>query len=282
MLINQGFLIKGKEPEGLKILLEVPENLTYYIYAIGKMEGVVVDWGDGITKRYLDAKSLKHTYVKAGEYTLHIWGEFEEWKKYQHQTFYEKKVLLMGNDFKVKNQKGVFGNCKNLTTVNFSGYQHFNTMNFMFWSSPNIESVILEDTNLDSVTSTSSMFYELGENMTDFSFLSDFKNVTNVGGMFYNSQSKHIDLSHFDMSKVESISGMFRQCKNLEQITFPNKPWQAATNCGYFAFKSTQIKSEMPRELFWNKSPRFTDYKKAFEGAVNIKNYSSIPANWKE
>ncbi len=283
MFFNQGFLIKNRKPEGLKIRIEVEENETYAIPTYGYRRGLVVDWGDGIIERYAYKSKghPQHSYTKAGTYIVHLWGELGFYNSYNYQSQAEREILSIGNDFKVRDQRGMFGSCDNLTKVNLSDYLHFTTMDSLFWMSPKIESIIIENTALDEVRSTQYMFRNLGENMTDFSFLSDFKNVTNAEGMFYHSTSKHIDLSCFDMSKAENISRMFGYCSHLEQITFPQKAWNHASNCTYFALNSPNLTSTMPPELFWEKNPAFEEYERAFLGAYNTENIISIPKTWK-
>ncbi len=284
MLINQGFLIKGRKQQGLKLRIEVKENETYTLPISGATKRLMIDWGDGLIKRYpsslLEAPS--HSYAKAGRYVVHISGMLEKFDSYNYSSQAEREVLSMGNDFQVKFQVGMFGNCQNLSKVNLSGYQHFNTMRLLFWKSPMVETITMEDTLLDKITIIDNMFTGLGENMSDFRFLSGFKNVRNASFMFQSSSSKHVDLSHFDVSKVENIAGMFDGCANLEQITFPQNQWSNASSCSYFAFNASKLTSSMPPELFWEKEPAFSSHRRAFLGARNIENFLSIPRTWKE
>ncbi len=283
MLLNQGFLMKGKKPEGLKIRIEVSANESYRLPTHGASNNLVVDWGDGTVKRYCGSALERpgNRYIKAGQYIVHIWGRMEKFSNHNYPTTQELEVVSLGNDFKVQNQMGMFANCAKLTKAKLSGYRHFNTMRYLFWKSPNIASIQMEDTQLDAVTSTDSMFWGLGQNMNDFSFLKGFKNIKEVSSMFYRSQSQHIDLTHFDMSRVENLSGMFQSSTKLAHISFPQKPWHNATNCSYFAFNTPMLRSQIPPELFWEKTPAFTHYDRAFSEALNIENHSSIPPAWK-
>ncbi len=243
----------------------------------------MVDWGDGQVNRYAYKSKDKprHSYEKAGTYIVHLWGELEFYNSYSYASHQEKEVLSIGNDFKVHIQTGMFGACANLSKLNLSNYSQFNSMESMFWMSPNIESITFDNSPMERVVSTANMFVGLGQNMTDFRFLGAFKNVKDTNYMFYRSQSQRIDLSHFDMSKVDNLSCMLNSCQHLEQIQFPLKPWQKATNCSSFASGSSKLKVEMPPKLFWEQVPAFSRYSRAFQGAYQIINYTSIPKLWK-
>ena len=84
----------------------------------------------------------------------------------------------------------------------------------MMYGQNNISSIDLSTSNTSTIIHMDSMFEEHGglddidlENINFGNF--DTSNVTNMSGMFYNSELSNLDLSSFDTSKVTDMDSMF-------------------------------------------------------------------------
>ena len=88
----------------------------------------------------------------------------------------------------------------------------------MMYGQNNISSIDLSTSNTSTIIHMDSMFEEHGglddidlENINFGNF--DTSNVTNMSGMFYNSELSNLDLSSFDTSNVTNMRGMFEKSK---------------------------------------------------------------------
>ena len=141
----------------------------------------------------------------------------------------------------------LFGGLKNLTNIDFTGFDTSNVTNmaYMFFNCSSLKKLDLRIFNTSKVTNMRCMFAGCASltnvNLKSFNTskvtnihgmfdgcinlpdvdLSSFKtsNVTSLYRMFYGCKSlTSIDLSNFDTSKVEDMSGMFGRCESLTRL----------------------------------------------------------------
>ncbi len=113
----------------------------------------------------------------------------------------------------------MFDGCKNLKTINW-GNNKFNVVNleYMFYGCEKIESIDLSNFNTSNATNMEYMFYEcinLSALNIDGLITS---NVTNMDFMFCKCENLGDLTIPFDTQKVESMSNMFNECKNLKSL----------------------------------------------------------------
>lgn len=117
------------------------------------------------------------------------------------------------------NMDGMFGECHELTSIDFSNLDTSNvtSMEQVFSTNNKLTSLDLSNFNTSKVTSMCGMFCALPFSSLDLSNF-DTSNVTTMNQMFIFSQMTSLDLSNFDTSKVEDMASMFHYCENLNSI----------------------------------------------------------------
>ena len=121
----------------------------------------------------------------------------------------------------VANMKRMFWGCNNLTALNVSGFNTKNVtdMSYMFWGCKLLTTIDVSGFDTENVTDMSGMF-DTCINLTTID-VSGFNtdNVSSMWYMFANCENlTAIDVSGFNTGKVTDIRGMFRNCKNLKTI----------------------------------------------------------------
>ena len=127
----------------------------------------------------------------------------------------------------VTDMRKMFKDCNGLT--NISGLENLNTskvtdMSDMFNGCSNLTTIDLRNFDTGNVKNMSGMFRDCGS-LTSISGLENLNtsNVTNMSFMFYGCSSLTVlDLSSFDVSKVEYLTQMFEGCTSLETIYSKN------------------------------------------------------------
>lgn len=134
-------------------------------------------------------------------------------------------VLLKHINFsKISDMNYMFGNCKDLKSLDLSNFDTSNVtiMKEMFYYCENLTSLDLSSFDTSKVTNMYGMF-ENCKKLVDIN-LSSFNtsNVTNMSYMFDDCSFKSIDLSNFNTSNVTNMSFMFENNYKLESIDLSN------------------------------------------------------------
>lgn len=125
-----------------------------------------------------------------------------------------------GNIYQTIIKGGVYQNNTTITSVIFNdGVKAGNTLDHLFDSCSNLNSVTFNDFDSSATTNMSYMFNSCGkiENL-DLRSL-DTQNVTNMVCMFARcSKLISVDLSNFDTTNVRYLSSMFNKCYAIETL----------------------------------------------------------------
>ena len=132
------------------------------------------------------------------------------------------------NTKKVENMEFMFHFCETLKELSFPNnfiVDNVIEMKAMFGKCYSLEKIDLRNFNTSNVKDMSYMFNQctnLSEILMDpQKFIT--KNVTDMGHMFSECPNlKNINLSHFDVQKVDFLSYMFSECNNLTSLDLSN------------------------------------------------------------
>ena len=119
----------------------------------------------------------------------------------------------------------MFENCEKLKDINFNNDTLTNNlidMNSMFFNCRNLEKINTQILKINKVTNLSYAFVNCNkiQNLDLSNFITE--NAKELSGIFLGYNSKEIDVSHFDTSKVTKMDNMFNKCINLEEIDISN------------------------------------------------------------
>lgn len=121
----------------------------------------------------------------------------------------------------VKNMRRMFGDCRDLTALDVSGFKTDNVtdMSEMFKDCHSLTTLDVSHFNTINVTDMNTMF-DLCYNLTNLD-VSGFKTakVKDMHQMFFDCRSlPNLDVSHFDTSSVENMMYMFGLCMKVPEI----------------------------------------------------------------
>lgn len=211
------------------------------------------------------------------------------------------------NTCNMTNMKGMFYDCNNLKTINFS---YFNTenvtdMGWMFSNCSNLKQLNLSNFNTSKVISMQSIFYGCAnletldisnwdtgsmQNMT-WAFGSgdnaaipntmslkkiigienlDVSNVTTMERMFRNCKKlETLDLHKWDVSNVENMLQLFNGCRSLKTLNIDGWNMKNVTNIQYM-FNSCEVLEGTIALTF--DSTKITTYTGTFNGTAQNSN----------
>ncbi len=248
--INTAFAATIDEPNALIMEFKIPANAdtdgtgTTLMLPIpsGYTHSYAVDWGDGSAVAQFDGNTNfpSHEYTNSEEtiYTIKVSGTVYKlgyfgtgsvptatntYKDYYTFCEYLYRVLQLGT---LNYAKLSFGYCKNMisfTAHNSGCVSNLRSMEAMFLSCANLESIdvsVFDTTNIRDMTH---MFCGCSKITT--LDLSNFNtsNVTKMTEMFGNARKlQSLDLSNFDTSNVTDMQAMFYLCSEITNIVFSN------------------------------------------------------------
>ena len=145
----------------------------------------------------------------------------------------------------VTSMRGMFYNCKKLTSLNLSGLKTSNTKNMekMFWGCENITDLDLSGFETNNVTNMSGMF-EGCHKLTTIDVNSfNTENVINMEYMFYGCNSlTNLNLSGFNTRNVTDMSWMFLNCSSLTTLDVSNFNTQNVANMSLMFSRCSSLK----------------------------------------
>lgn len=220
------------------IVLNVKKTFT--IPVINSKNGVIIHWGDGSIDTLTENGSVRHTFSKAGEYVVQIFGiitelnfrgvceliKITQWGELQlahfYQVFYGCKNLLLVTAVdkpkldNVSTLFGMFEKCKSLKGGNFNHWDVGNITNmaFMFSGCKKFNADISK-WNVKNVTNMAKMFskcHRFNSNLSEW----NVENVFNMQKMFKHCYHFNSDLSNWNIMRVSNMFLMFYCCMDID------------------------------------------------------------------
>ena len=186
------------------------------------------------------------------------------------------KLTNKFNTQKVEDMCSMFDSCKELKTINLSGFdtQNVEDMSKMFNLCKSLESLDLSNFNTLKVTLMDNMFNQcLQLTSLDLSNF-DTQKVTKMNNMFfYCTGLKTVDISNFNTQAVKNMDSMFRYCTNLATIyvgeNFVTTNASSSTNM----FNNCQLlKGALPEYNANKTNNKFANYKTGYFSKLVGKN----------
>ncbi len=172
-----------------------------------------VDWGDGSTSKItaFDDPDNKHTYQKAGTYTVQITGVMEAMRGHLHDDEIDisNKMIAVSDlgDVGWKALFYTFSESFNLNAVAGGDTSEVEVMAGVFYEAtllkPDISS--WDTSKVVSMTELFSRAYSANPDVSKW----DTSNVTDMAGMFRNAISADPDVSRWNTTSVTDMSSMF-------------------------------------------------------------------------
>lgn len=230
---GNGFL---RDRTGIYVIETTSDSTTITLGDI--YEEKKVNWGDGT----ITTGEKSHTYENAGIYTItgmatvnHAYSLMPSplnaclKKVLQIPTNYGSTILQNCGSVEYANMSNgrvgtaIFYGCKSLkyadvTNINFV----FNRLNGFFYNCESLETIVGLDTwNLSKQTGSWSKMFCGCSKLKDLSPVEDWTIYsTDISDMFKGCTSiTSLDLSNWNMEKVENSSGLFNNCKSLNNLT---------------------------------------------------------------
>ena len=161
-------------------------------------------------------------------YKVKIKGDFI----LQNSTIEEIRSFKTGTN-SLKTARNMFSNCKQLLSVDLSGFntKNITNMNSMFNGCSSLTSLDVSNFDTSNVTSMDSMFNGCSSlttlNLSSF----NTSNVKSMENMFVRCSSlTKLDLSNFNTSNVEYMYRMFSYCRSLTSLDVSNFDTSKVTN----------------------------------------------------
>ena len=186
------------------------------------------------------------------------------------------KLTNKFNTQKVEDMCSMFNSCKELKTINLSGFdtQNVEDMRYMFNLCKSLESLDLSNFNTQKVTLMNNMFNQcLQLTSLDLSNF-DTQKVTNMSNMFfYCTGLKTVDISNFNTQAVKNMDSMFGYCTNLATIYVGENfvTTNARSNDNMF-YNCQLLKGALPEYNANKTNLKFANYKTGYFSKLVGKN----------
>ena len=193
--------------DGSELVLPLPNGYEY---------NFSVDWGDGSQPSEVtayDDPDARHTYAKAGKYTVKITGLVQAWSFWKHSTSKDNliEVTDLGNVGWVS-FFGAFTDCENLTNVVGGMTKTVTDMRYMFFRAVNAVPDVSK-WNTSAVQRTDGMFWGASAAQPDVSNW-DTSSLVSARRMFQDARKAQPDVSNWDTSKLQDMSYMFAYARS--------------------------------------------------------------------
>ena len=188
-------------------------------------------------------------------------------------------TLKLTNKFNTQNVEdmcSMFNSCKELKTINLSGFdtQNVEDMSKMFNLCKSLESLDLSNFNTQKVTLMDNMFNQcLQLTSLDLSNF-DTQKVTKMNNMFYYCTGlKTVDISNFNTQAVKNMDSMFGYCTNLATIYVgKNFVTTNASSSNNMFYNCQLLKGALPEYNANKTDRRFANYKTGYFSKLVGKN----------
>ena len=188
-------------------------------------------------------------------------------------------TLKLTNKFNTQNVEdmcSMFNSCKELKTINLSGFdtQNVEDMRYMFNLCKSLESLDLSNFNTQKVTLMDNMFNQcLQLTSLDLSNF-DTQKVTKMNNMFYYCTGlKTVDISNFNTQAVKNMDSMFGYCTNLATIYVGKNFVTTNARSSDNMFDNCQLlKGALPEYNANKTNHKFANYKTGYFSKLVCKN----------
>jgi len=222
--------------------ITIPTTGTGYNY--------LVDWGDGTTTTHSDADATTdatHSYTTAGLYTVKIAGDFP--RIYFNNNAESDKVLQINQWGTIQwtNMANAFNDCQSLTILALDApdLSNVTSLRYMFracynlidsdfsnWDTSTITDMVgvfyadvnfngnITNWNVGKVTSFNGMFYlatAMNQDISAWNIGEFVAGNVSMQSMFEQDYSFNIDISSWDVSKVNNFSKMFKNATAFDK-----------------------------------------------------------------
>ena len=203
-------------------------------YFTNKNKEAYAIWCEGNSTLYFTYTTLGDTFD--GQTITKVWsgdeltnyGDQPQWTEVVYRKCTKVVIDQSFSEVKLTSMKRWFKGFSH-SDLQFEGLDNLNTsevtdMSYMFNGCSNLTTIDLRNFDTGNVKNMSGMFRDCGS-LTSISGLENLNtsNVTNMSFMFYGCSSLTVlDLSSFDVSKVEYLTQMFEGCTSLETIYSKN------------------------------------------------------------
>jgi len=205
-----------------------------------------IDWGDGSTDENV-TKTISHTYLSPGTYTVSISGGFPGWEFPQY-TPNNKKLMSIEQwgGIQWRTMKNAFRNCSNLV-LNANDQPNLSLVKDMsgMFADASVFNGDLSYWNVSSATDMSGMFYDARIFNGDISNW-DTSSVTNMSGMFSSANSFSGDISNWDVSSVKDMSRMFKLAKAFN-ADLSNWDVSSVTDMSYMLYLAIAFNGDLSK-----------------------------------
>ena len=243
------------------IQIEIPNDGVEFYSNVQSFTGTI-DWGDGTEPSKYDSNisNPKHTYTKAGTYTITHKGKctgLDWYKDYSsnaiHATAkYLKDIVYIGKDLGINSLNYAFYGCSNLMNLRTGIFNGCTKV-----------------TSFGSTFSRCSSLTAIPAGLFDNCTL-----VTSFSGTFNECSSlTAIPNGLFDKNtQVTSFSGTFNECYSLTAI--PNGLFDSCTKVTNFEYTFYECSALTTIPLIFGNCPKVTNFKYTFQGCKAL---TSIP-----
>ena len=143
------------------------------------------------------------------------------------------EVSLTAMDFSdVESVWSMFGK-SSVTSVELSYItfgENLSSLSSLFANSQSLESVTFRNVDLGGVWGFENMFSGCSA-LKEINFVNtDCSQITDISGMFSGCNQESFDLSFMDTSNVIVASSLFKDCKNLKNISLSDTEWKSLKN----------------------------------------------------
>ena len=210
---------------------------TYLMW--NQNEGGNIAWGDGEVsdiESYASSSkvSISHTYKKAGTYNLK--------GKFTLKDTYKVTVCLADVLTKVLQEpstrvefNSAYGGCGKLTSIKLPLVKPVGSLENAFKETPNLTEIInIEKWNLSSINNIMHIFRSCG--LTDYSFVTNWnlENCTNANNSFSSINATSIDISGWNVPKLQYAANMFSNSESLVTLNVSNLVGPTVTTIANF------------------------------------------------
>ena len=185
----------------LQIVLPLPRVFSY---------DFVVDWGDGSRGEVTAWNDIdaRHTYARAGTYTVTIYGQVEAWSFWKIPQSRNKIIAVTElGSVGWRSFFGAFLGCANLKQLAGGDTTQVTDMRYMFHAALN---AVPDTSGWDTtrVTNMAGMFWQAAAANPDVGHWNTAA-VTDMSFMFANTTTANPDVRDWDVARVTNMSNMF-------------------------------------------------------------------------
>ena len=230
----------------------------------------------GINGMFRDLKSTETTIIDLSNCTIPKNNPVVKSTGYLFGDSSYITEIKLPNNLKVGSIASWFRGCSRLSSVDMSNLDlsECTDMNSTFYFCSSLTSVLVDNTlDTSKVTNMINMLSNC-TSLNSFDFLLKFNtsSVTNMKGLVDNTPISDTALASviatWDFSKVQSMEGMLKNCKNITTIDFTGKDLNSVTNISLISDSIPNLETFI---FPLDNNNVITDWQSIFSSAINLK-----------